>query len=81
MTLSPILDDVTIDAPWALVEAFAGTPRWKPADVNASADMIVAALTKAGVPVTVLDAKIYLSVPFDARVKASGKPFRAKPPA
>ncbi len=81
MTGSAILDDVSLDVPWALVEAFAGTPRWKPADVNKGADMIVAALERAGVPVTVHEAKIYLSIPFDARVKAGGRTIRAKPPA
>ena len=81
MTGSAILDDVSLDVPWSLVEAFAGTPRWKPADVNKGADMIVAALERAGVPVTVHEAKIYLSIPFDARVKAGGRTIRAKPPA
>lgn len=76
-----LLDDVSLDVPWALVETFATTPRWKPDDVNASADMIVAALKKSGVPVTVHEADIYLSIPFDARVKAEGRTIRAKPPA
>ena len=26
-----ILGAITLDAPWSLVETFAGTPRWKPA--------------------------------------------------
>lgn len=81
MAQSDILAEVSLDVPWELVERFSTFPRWKPADVNASADMIVAALKKGGVPVTVHEAEIYLSVPFDARVKAGGKTFRAKPPA
>lgn len=81
MTEAAILGDVSLDVPWALVEAFAGTPRWKPADVNASAAMIVGALEGAGVPVTVHDAHMHLSIPFDARVKSGGRTFRAKPPA
>ncbi len=81
MPQSDILAEVSLDVPWALVEAFSTFPRWKPADVNASADMIVGALKNCGVPVTVHEAEIYLSVPFDARVKAAGRTFRAKPPA
>ena len=81
MTHSELINDVSLDVPWALVETFATLPRWKPEDVNASADLIVAALEKSGVPVTVHEAEIYLSVPFDARVKAEGRTIRAKPPA
>jgi len=81
MAQSEILAEVSLDSPWELVERFSTFPRWKPSDVNASADMIVAALAKGGVPVTVHEAEIYLSVPFDARVKAGGTTFRAKPPA
>ncbi|MCP8940371.1 M28 family peptidase [Alsobacter sp. SYSU M60028] len=76
-----ILAEVSLDVPWKLVEDFSTRPRWKPEDVNASADVIVAALQKAGVPVTVHEAEIYLSVPYDARVKAGGRVIRAKPPA
>ncbi|MHB2168583.1 M28 family metallopeptidase [Alsobacter sp. R-9] len=81
MSQADIVSEVSLDVPWALVERFAGFPRWKPSDVNAGADMIIDALKKAGVPVTVHEAEIYLSVPFDARVKAGGRTIRAKPPA
>ena len=50
-----ILSDVTLDAPWALVEDYAKMPRWRPEDVNGGVDHLVAALGKAGVPVTVLE--------------------------
>src|SRR5689334_20755402 len=76
-----VLAEVSLDTPWPIVEAFANTPRWKPEDVNASAEVIVAALKKHGVPVTVHEANVYLSVPYDARVKTDGRTFRAKPPA
>ena len=39
-----IRDDVSLDAPWTLVESFAGQPREKPEDVNRGADMIAGAL-------------------------------------
>ena len=37
-----LLDQVSLDAPWELVEAFSRTPRWMPEDVNRGADMIAA---------------------------------------
>jgi N-acetylated-alpha-linked acidic dipeptidase len=76
-----MMKDVSLDAPWELVETFSRFPRWKPADVNAAGDMIAARLKAAGVPVTVHEPEIYLSVPFDASVKVGGTTFRAKPPA
>jgi hypothetical protein len=48
MAQSDILADVSLDAAWPLVERFSTFPRWKPADVNASAGMIVSALEAAG---------------------------------
>ena len=81
MAHADILAEVTLDAPWALVERFSTFPRWKPEDVNASCDIMVEALKSWGVPVTVHEPEIYLSVPYDARVKAGGRTIRAKPPA
>ncbi len=76
-----ILNDVTADMPWALVEAFAKFPRWRPQDVNEACDMMTARLAAAGVPVTVHEPELYLSVPFEASVEAAGVTFPAKPPA
>ncbi|MBD3844468.1 M28 family peptidase [Bosea sp. SSUT16] len=75
------LDKVSIDEPWKLVETFSTMPRWRPEDVNASADVIVGRLRALGVPVEVHEPEIYLSVPLSASVKAGGKSFRAKPPS
>lgn len=80
-THKALLNDVSLETPWELVELFAKTPRWKPADVNKSADMIVERLKALGVPVTVHEPEIYLSIPFDASVTVGGKTMRAKPPA
>ncbi len=80
-THKDMLKDVSLDAPWELVELFAKTPRWKPKDVNKSADMIVARLKKYNVPVTVHEPEIYLSVPFEASVTVGKTTMRAKPPA
>jgi N-acetylated-alpha-linked acidic dipeptidase len=76
-----LLNEVSLETPWELVELFAKTPRWKPADVNKSADMIVERLKALGVPITVHEPDIYLSIPFDASVTVGGKTMRAKPPA
>ncbi len=80
-THDALLNEISLDAPWELVELFARTPRWKPADVNNSADMIVERLRAHGVPVTVHEPEIYLSIPFEASVTAGGQTMRAKPPA
>lgn len=79
--LRTVLDDVTIDAPWELTEVFAKFARWKPEDVNASCDMMVERLKRHGVPVTVLETDLYLSIPYESSVKAAGKTFRAKSPS
>ncbi len=79
--LRTLLDEVSITAPWELTEAFSRFPRWKPADVNAAGDMIVERLARHGVPATVHEPDLYLSIPFDAAVRGEGEVFRAKPPA
>jgi N-acetylated-alpha-linked acidic dipeptidase len=79
--LRAALADVSIEAPWELVETFARFPRWRPHDVNASCDMIVERLRRHGIEPTVHEPEIYLSIPFSASVEADGKVFRAKPPA
>ncbi|MGH6816409.1 MAG: M28 family peptidase, partial [Hyphomicrobiaceae bacterium] len=77
----PIVDDVSLDVPWQLVETFSKLPRWRPKDVNKGADIIVKMLEECGVPVHVHEPSLYLSIPFTAEVRAGGKTFRAKPPA
>jgi hypothetical protein len=66
----------------ALVHAFAGQDREVPAEANRGAEMIGAALRAKGIPVTMHQPKIYLSLPGAASVTlADGTEFRAKPPA
>lgn len=76
-----MLDAVSLDAPWELVETFSRTPRWRPEDVNAAADMIAARLAKLGVPHAMHAPELYLSIPLSASVEAGGEVFRAKPPS
>lgn len=75
------LDDISLDVPWGLVEAFSTMPRWRPEDVNRGADAIVERLRAAGVPVEVHEPEIYLSIPYSASVTAGGITYRAKPPS
>lgn len=76
-----ILADVGINAPWALVEALAGQPREAPEDTNRGADLIAAHLQRLGIPVTVHQPELYLSLPLSASVSAGDRTFAAKPPA
>ena len=81
VTTDPILDDISLDAPWALVETFSTMPRWKPQDVNSSAEVIAQMLKSHGVPVTLHEPTLYLSIPFSAQVRVGDKLMKAKPPA
>ena len=76
-----LLDQVTIDDPWALVESFATFKREHPDDVNRGMDEVVDRLSKHGVEVTVHEPELFLSLPGEARVEAAGVTYRAKPPA
>jgi N-acetylated-alpha-linked acidic dipeptidase len=72
-----ILDKISLDEPWRLVETFSTMPRWRPEDVNRGADTIADRLRALGVPVEVHEPEIYLSIPLSASVQAGGKTFRA----
>jgi hypothetical protein len=75
------IDEVSLALPWSLVEQFATMPRWRPEDVNRSADVLVAKLRERGVPVEVHEPEICLSIPLSASVTAGGVTYRAKPPS
>jgi N-acetylated-alpha-linked acidic dipeptidase len=81
LVTAPIIDEISIEAPWKLVETFSTMPRWRPEDVNKAADVIVSMLRETGVPVTVHKPTVYLSIPFRAEVRVSGRAINAKPPA
>ncbi len=76
-----LLEDAAIDAPWALVEAFAGMVREHPDDCNRAAAHLAAQLEALGLPVTVHRPALYLSLPGKASISAGGQDFRAKPAA
>ena len=70
--LTSITRDISIEAPWSLIEAFATQPREKPEDGNRGAEMIADRLRGFGVPVTVYEPDLYLSLPISASVEADG---------
>lgn len=76
-----VLDQVSSVEPWGLVESFSTFKREHPRDVNRGMDEVAERLSKYGVPVTMHDPSLYLSIPGAARVEVNGKTIRAKPPA
>src|SRR5580698_2762655 len=68
-----VLEQVSLTEPWALVETFSTLPRWRPQDVNQAADVIAERLTSFGVPVTLHEPKLYLSIPYEASVELNGR--------
>ncbi|MGQ0647849.1 MAG: M28 family peptidase [Gemmatimonadaceae bacterium] len=85
MTLPPditaTLADVSLDAPWSLIERFTTLKREHPTDVATAAEEIVARLQAHGVPVDVHRPTLFLSIPGQASVSANGLTLRAKPMA
>lgn len=81
MTASAILDQVQVDFAWKLIERFKDQPREAPHDVNRGAEIIAEQLKAAGVPVTMHQPTLFLSLPGPASVKIGTKTFKAKPPA
>jgi N-acetylated-alpha-linked acidic dipeptidase len=81
MATASMLEAVSAELPWDLVLTYARMPRWKPDDVARSAREITARLQAHGVPVTVHEPSLYLSIPYAAEVASAAGTFRAKPPA
>ncbi|MCR9136546.1 MAG: M28 family peptidase [Alphaproteobacteria bacterium] len=76
-----VLSSITLEEPWSLVETFSTMHRWMPEDVNKGADEIIGRLQRLGIPHSVYEPDIYLSVPLSASVEIDGQSFRAKPPS
>ena len=76
-----VLDLISLEEPWSLVETFSTMHRWMPEDVNKGADQIIDRLTRLNIPHVVHEPEIYLSVPLSASVEAGGATYRAKPPS
>lgn len=76
-----ILETISLEEPWSLVEAFSEMPRWMPDDVNRGADEIISRARRLGLPLEVYEPEIYLSIPQSASVETADGSFRAKPPS
>ena len=76
-----ILANLKMDEPWSLVERFSTHPREKPEDANRGASMIAERLQSFGIPVTVHEPNLFLSLPISASVMVGETRFTAKPPA
>jgi hypothetical protein len=74
-------DQIDIAFAWDLIERFSAQPREKPADANRGAEIIAERLQAAGVPVTMHEPTLFLSLPGPASVEIAGQRFNAKPPA
>src|SRR5258708_272231 len=75
------LDRVDVAFAWGLIESFATQPREQPDDANRGAELIAERLRSAGIPVTMHEPTLFLSLPGPASVEIAGKRYRAKPPA
>ena len=76
-----ILDSISLDEPWSLVETFSRMHRWMPEDVNRAAEEITSRLSRLGIPHQVFEPEVYLSIPLSGSVEADGRTLRAKPPS
>jgi len=76
-----LVGQVSADEPWKLVLDFSTMHRWMPEDVNKGVDRLVGQLKGLGIPVTVHEPMLNLSIPIKAEVRCGGKTFRAKSPS
>ncbi len=79
--VSQAIGATTTDHAWSLIERFSTLKRAHPADVEVAGAEIAARLTALGVPVTVHQPELYLSIPGAAEVRIGEATFRAKPMA
>jgi hypothetical protein len=76
--LDPFLNDISLQAPWALIERFGALAREHPDDVRRAGFEIVGRLAALGVPVTMEEPELYLSVPRSASVSTREKTVSAR---
>jgi len=75
------LDEVSLDHAWSLIERFSRLEREHPKDVATAAAEIVSRLERLGVPVTVHQPELFLSLPASATVSVGAGELPAKPMA
>jgi hypothetical protein len=77
-SLAPLLNDISLQAPWALIERFAGLAREHPDDVRRAGFEIVGRLAALGIPVTMEEPELYLSLPRRASISTRDKTVSAR---
>lgn len=78
-TEKAILDDVSLDVPWALVEKFSKLVRTSGSpDERQAVDLIRDELRKAGVPHQLYEPECFISVPLRASVRVGETTYHAK---
>ena len=77
-----ILDDISLDTPWPVIEAFAGVERTSgSSDERAALQILTDKLSAWGVPFRLHEPTCYISVPLAATVRVvgqEGSSFQAK---
>lgn len=76
-----ILQSAGLDEAWPLIEAFSSIVREHPSEVNRAGRLIAERLSAHGIPVTLHEPDLYLSLPGAASVRLGDAVLRAKPPA
>lgn len=77
-----LLEELSPDAPWALVERFSRLVRESGSeDEREAARYIAGQLDAFGIPYRVYEPELFLSVPVSASVEVAGRRLRAKTPA
>lgn len=77
-----VLDDISLDVPWSVVERFSSLVRLSGSPQERDAfEILMRHLTEWGVPHQLHEPETFISIPLNASVRAGGKTFRAKTPA
>ena len=80
-----VLESITLDVPWKLVEAFSTLVRLSGSPEERQAvELVMAELAKAGVPHQLYEPECFISIPLAASVRVlgpNGASYRAKTPA
>src|SRR5438309_2134935 len=74
-----LIAGATLNDAWPMVEAFSKIKREHPDDGNRAISLIVERLRAHGVPVTVHEPMLYLTLPRGAHVEADGRKLHARP--
>src|SRR5690349_24686758 len=74
-----LIAGATLDHAWPIIEAFSKIRREHPDDGNRAISLVVERLRRHGVPVTVHEPMLYLTLPRTGYVEADGRRLHARP--